>query len=274
LNTYDEFGKPGASNIGRFQYTGQAWIPELALYYYKARFYAPHLGRFMQTDPVGYEDSPNAYNYVLGDPVNNADPTGAYVPRPPRSICNAVNTCDPYGSTQGLLLRRDAAIGGGLGGGGGGISCVSTPGSVNPGSGNGPITITGGSTTCTVSRGGDFPVQFASNPFYPYSNDPDGGFLHWYSDQLNGGLNQQKEKAKETAERCAAGVSNISVGQTASDAAKGAGTGAGGKALSGLLKRIFLGAETGGEGVVGSALWGGAKGTVKSVINQACSEDQ
>uniref|UniRef100_UPI000688D502 RHS repeat protein n=1 Tax=Sphingomonas sp. URHD0057 TaxID=1380389 RepID=UPI000688D502 len=31
LNTYDEFGKPGASNIGRFQYTGQAWIPELAL---------------------------------------------------------------------------------------------------------------------------------------------------------------------------------------------------------------------------------------------------
>lgn len=30
-NTYDEYGRPGASNMGRFQYTGQAYIPELNL---------------------------------------------------------------------------------------------------------------------------------------------------------------------------------------------------------------------------------------------------
>ena len=24
-NAYDEFGRPGAGNVGRFQYTGQAW---------------------------------------------------------------------------------------------------------------------------------------------------------------------------------------------------------------------------------------------------------
>ena len=36
INTYDEYGKPGASNIGRFQYTGQKWLPELGLYDYKA----------------------------------------------------------------------------------------------------------------------------------------------------------------------------------------------------------------------------------------------
>ncbi|MFC7498304.1 RHS repeat-associated core domain-containing protein [Enterovirga sp. GCM10030262] len=56
-NTYDEYGNPGAGNDGRFQYTGQTWIPELKLYYYKARFYDPRLGRFMQTDPIGYSEA-------------------------------------------------------------------------------------------------------------------------------------------------------------------------------------------------------------------------
>lgn len=30
VNTYDEYGKPGSSNTGRFQYTGQSYLPELA----------------------------------------------------------------------------------------------------------------------------------------------------------------------------------------------------------------------------------------------------
>jgi RHS repeat-associated protein len=76
INTYNEYGIAGSNNDGRFQYTGQAWIPELGLYYYKARFYSPNHGRFLQTDPTGYDDGLNWYAYVGNDPVNGDDPTG------------------------------------------------------------------------------------------------------------------------------------------------------------------------------------------------------
>lgn len=84
VNTYDEYGVPGATNIGRFQYTGQAWLAEAGLYHYKARAYSPTLGRFLQADPSGYDDGLNWYAYAGGDPLNATDPTGM-----------AANTVDP-----------------------------------------------------------------------------------------------------------------------------------------------------------------------------------
>jgi RHS repeat-associated protein len=79
INSYDDYGIPKSTNpaaMGRFGYTGQAWLPEIGLSYYKNRVYSPTLGRFMQSDPIGYGDGVNLYAYVKGDPINFSDPLG------------------------------------------------------------------------------------------------------------------------------------------------------------------------------------------------------
>jgi RHS repeat-associated protein len=67
---------PAATNVGRFGYTGQTWLPEVGMWYYKARMYSPTLGRFLQTDLMGYQYGMNWYGYVGADPVNFVDPSG------------------------------------------------------------------------------------------------------------------------------------------------------------------------------------------------------
>jgi RHS repeat-associated protein len=108
INPYDEYGIPQSTNIGRFLYTGQMWLSEIGLQYSNTRVYSPYLGRFLQTDPVGYGDVLNWYAYVRNDPVNRLDPLGL-------QETGGVSTL-PNGVETDVIIITASAFGG-IGGG-------------------------------------------------------------------------------------------------------------------------------------------------------------
>ncbi len=76
--TYDPFGNTsvtGTSNGNEFQYTGRENEGN-ELYYYRARYYSPLLGRFISEDPIGFGGGINKYAYSEGDPVDFRDSAG------------------------------------------------------------------------------------------------------------------------------------------------------------------------------------------------------
>jgi hypothetical protein len=70
-------------------------IPEAHLYNYKARVYDPGLGRFLQTDPIGYASDINAYAYAGNDSINGRDPSGMDGESSPDPYVQCQNGCLP-----------------------------------------------------------------------------------------------------------------------------------------------------------------------------------
>jgi len=85
--TYDVFGKPSIedangirvsqSTIGNpYLFTARRFDPATGLYHYRARYYSHEIGRFLQTDPIGYSDGINWYGYCGNNPIGLVDPWG------------------------------------------------------------------------------------------------------------------------------------------------------------------------------------------------------
>jgi RHS repeat-associated protein len=113
--------QPNATTIHPFGYTGRRWDPDLGLYYYRARWYDPTLGTFLETDPIGSLDYVNLYAYVGLEPGNGVDPTGMmpgdHFPTPMEALVDALQFANPISirtnlEMSGVVNRMVAADGG------------------------------------------------------------------------------------------------------------------------------------------------------------------
>lgn len=77
---YTAFGKiegQERNHLNSVAFTGREWDHDAALYYYRARWYDPQIGRFISEDPIRTVSTySNIYNYAKNDPVALVDPRG------------------------------------------------------------------------------------------------------------------------------------------------------------------------------------------------------
>ncbi|HVH66655.1 MAG TPA: RHS repeat-associated core domain-containing protein [Gemmatimonadales bacterium] len=82
---YDPFGNQQGSSISAVpnvvQFAGREYDADTKLYYDRARYIDPALGRYVSEDPIGLNGGINLYAFVGNDPINGWDPSGT------RPIC-------------------------------------------------------------------------------------------------------------------------------------------------------------------------------------------
>jgi len=77
---YDAYGNTtttGTTSANSIQYAGRE-NDGTGLYFNRARYFSPKLGRFISRDPIGLDGGINTYAYVGGNPINYIDPLGLW----------------------------------------------------------------------------------------------------------------------------------------------------------------------------------------------------
>lgn len=170
---YTPYGQtiPGSSpDSAPFRYTGREKDAD-NLYYYRARYYAPNLQRFLSTDPIGLEGGYGLYGYADADPVSNADPYGDC----PMCAAALIGGLIGGGLDLGLQLIQN----------GGNLSCVNW-GSVGvsalAGAAGGAL---GGAGSLARVAGKEWSHWIPARYFRPSS----ASYKPWLPNWLNGPLN-------------------------------------------------------------------------------------
>src|SRR5579863_154027 len=83
---YDPWGNPllaipdSVGTRNKFRFTGEALDPRTGLYYLRARYYDPGVGRLLSRDPLAgiirQPQTTNRYVYAMSNPVRYSDPSG------------------------------------------------------------------------------------------------------------------------------------------------------------------------------------------------------
>ncbi len=83
LYSYGAYGATATSGVSgpatvdtSFKYTGADYNSVDDLYYFRRRYYSPHLQRFISEDPVGLAGGINRNSYADGNPLSESDPNG------------------------------------------------------------------------------------------------------------------------------------------------------------------------------------------------------
>ena len=115
---YTPYGKPFVNETGStpkspFLFSGRWYEADAGVYYYRARHYHPELRKFLQADPLGYEDGMNMYAYVHNNPVNFYDPDGtiAWVPVIGAALGAAYNGYNNWDTLSGAEWWGSVALG-------------------------------------------------------------------------------------------------------------------------------------------------------------------
>ena len=107
--SYDTFGNLSAStgsSANPLRYTARELDLETGLFYYRARYYDPTIGRFISEDALGFGgEDVNFYAYVRNNPVIYIDPFGysndTYVPDPGHHGGPHIDRYNPAGQNVG-----------------------------------------------------------------------------------------------------------------------------------------------------------------------------